>query len=76
MSVPLIWEKMLSRRSRSVIKKSGNKINRAFGSLEMFDAKYLDNIAKNTIFVTAVQRLSVGKKMVELGQPKKVSRRR
>ena len=31
----------------------------------MFDAKYLDNIAKNTIFVIAAQRLSVGKKMVE-----------
>ena len=55
----------MSRRSRSVIKKSGNRLFRAFGSLEMFDAKYLDNIAKNTIFVTAEQRLSVGKKMVE-----------
>ncbi len=55
----------MSRRSRSVIKKSGNRLFRAFGSLEMFDAKYLDNIAKSYVFAIADRRLRVGKKMVE-----------
>ncbi len=55
----------MSRRSRSVIKKSGNRLFRALGSLEMFDAKYLDSIARTHVLNIAEQRLSVGKKMVE-----------